>query len=114
MRSAILILSAIMVLAFYCQTQGIDVPVERPNRNLAFRVQDISGIAQSLADESSRSAISSNQILQPLQVDTYNLANLVWNAQRYFPYCNRCKVLEYFAFRVGSNYLTARPNLLRL
>lgn len=37
----------------------------------------------------------------------------MFNAQNYLgAFCDRCKKLEYFAFRFGGNYVTARPTQL--
>lgn len=43
-----------------------------------------------------------------LKIDTYTLATTLFNSQKYFgDMCNRCKSIEYFAFRMGNGYLTA-------
>lgn len=46
-------------------------------------------------------------------IDLYTLANTIFNSQKYFgSYCDRCKSLEYFAFRMGNRYLTAGSSQL--
>ena len=46
--------------------------------------------------------------------NTYNLATTFFNSQKYFgDVCNRCKKLEYFAFRMGNTYLTANAGNLQ-
>jgi hypothetical protein len=43
------------------------------------------------------------------------MATTIFNSQKYFGgFCDRCKKLEYLAFRVGNFYLTAKPTNLRL
>ncbi len=47
--------------------------------------------------------------------NNYDLATTVFNAESSLgQYCNRCKSLKFFAFRVGNRYLTAFANDLRL
>ncbi len=45
-----------------------------------------------------------------IKLDFYTLANTIFNSQKYFGnFCDRCKKLEYMAFRMGNRYLTAKP-----
>jgi hypothetical protein len=45
-----------------------------------------------------------------IKIDFYTLANTIFNSQTYFGnFCDRCKKLEYMAFRMGNRYLTAKP-----
>lgn len=60
---------------------------------------------QSISDSIAKEAYVAES---KLKIDTYTMATTLFNSQKYFgDVCNRCKSIEYFAFRMGNGYLTA-------
>lgn len=69
--------------------------------------------APSIEEISNEMAKSAYLEIKP-KFNTYNLATNFFNSQRYFgDVCNRCKKLDYFAFRMGNRYLTANAGDLQ-
>ena len=88
--------------------------MERPPQQLVYRFLGVASAYDLIENQVTDSELRSQAIVNPVSVDTYSLASVAFNLNRYFNYCDQCKKLEYIAFKVGRYYLTAQPNQLRL
>lgn len=74
----------------------------------AFTSQTVQAAADIMAKEA-------YTVEQTLKVDTYTMATALFNSQKYFgDMCDRCKKIEYFAFKIGKGYLTAGSDSLTI
>jgi hypothetical protein len=87
--------------------------IERPDINQRFSSpQDVNTAYNVLLNTKGQNI---SNVVNSGKLDSYNLATYFFNIDFFYPFtvCDRCKSIQYFAFRVGRYYLTAKATYLQ-